>query len=93
MQSNRDRRWLGADVAAYRGVGWHLLYFFQFDRRTEQRVVRDSKVAVLVDTSLSMTLPGAPSESGLPSGSTRAEEVTKLIGQSDFYNNWLSNMS
>lgn len=68
-------------IAALIGI---LLYFFQFDRRTEQRVVRDSRVAVLVDTSLSMTLPGEPSVSGLPNTSSRAEEVAKLLGQSDF---------
>jgi len=68
-------------IAALAGI---LLYFFQFDRRIEQRVVRDSRVAVLVDTSLSMTLPSEPSVSGLPNNNTRAEEVTKLFGQSDF---------
>ena len=68
-------------IAALAGI---LLYFFQFDRRTEQRVVRDSRVAVLVDTSLSMTLPSEPAASGLPSTSTRAEEVAKLFSQSDF---------
>ena len=68
-------------IAALVGI---LLYFFQFDRRTEQRVVRNSRVAVLVDTSLSMTLPGEPSESGLVSNASRAEQVAKLLEQSDF---------
>jgi hypothetical protein len=68
-------------IAALVGL---LLYFFQFDRRTEQRVVRDSRVAVLVDTSLSMTLPAAPSESGVASNYSRAEEVVRLLGQSQF---------
>lgn len=68
-------------MAALAGI---LLYFFQFDRRTEQRVVRDSRVAVLVDTSLSMTLPAEPSESGVASRNTRAEEISRLLGQSDF---------
>ena len=68
-------------MAALAGI---LLYFFQFDRRTEQRVVRDSRVAVLVDTSLSMTLPAEPSESGVASSNTRAEEISRLLGQSDF---------
>ncbi len=68
-------------IAALVGI---LLYFFQFDRRTEQRLVRDSRVAVLVDTSLSMTLPSEPSESGVASASSRSEEVAKLFGQSDF---------
>jgi len=66
-------------LGAFAGI---LLYFFQFDRRTEQRVVRHSRVAVLVDTSLSMSLPGTPSESGVASSLTRAEEAARLIGQS-----------
>ncbi len=68
-------------IAAMAGL---LLYFFQFDRRTEQRVVRDSRVAVLVDTSLSMTLSGEPSQSGLANSFTRAEEAARFVGQSDF---------
>ena len=44
-----------------------LLYFMQFDRRTEQRVVRDSRVVVVIDGSLSMSLPGTPSPSGVGS--------------------------
>ena len=68
-------------IAALAGI---LLYFFQFDRRTEQRVVRDSRVAVLIDTSLSMTLPAEPAESGVVSGATRSEEVARLMGQSSF---------
>ncbi len=68
-------------IAALAGI---LLYFLQFDRRTEQRVVRDSRVAVLVDASLSMTLPAEPSDSGVVNSNTRAEEVARLLGQSDF---------
>jgi hypothetical protein len=68
-------------IAALVGI---LLYFFQFDRRTEQRVVRNSRVAVLVDTSLSMTLAGEPSQSGLANSFTRAEEAARFVGQSDF---------
>lgn len=73
-------------VAAFLGL---LLYFFQFDKRTEQRVVRDSRVAVLVDTSLSMTLAGTPSSIGVASNVTRADEVSRLLGQSDFLK-WLA---
>jgi hypothetical protein len=52
-----------------KGVGWTLLmlrllalmgiviFFFDLQKRTEQRVTRSSKLAVLVDTSLSMTMP------------------------------------
>ncbi len=83
-------------VEQHRPVGWALallriaaftglvLYFMQLDKRTEQRVVRDSKVAVLVDTSLSMSLSGTPSPGGVTSPITRAEEATRLVGQSDF---------
>ncbi|MCA9134865.1 MAG: hypothetical protein KDA45_16970, partial [Planctomycetales bacterium] len=61
-----------------------LLYFFQLDKRSEQRVVRDSRVAVLVDTSLSMSLPGTPSTIGVSNTQTRAEEAAQLLAQSDF---------
>ncbi len=83
-------------VEHHRGVGWALLllrvaalvglllYFFQFDKRTEQRVVRDSRVAVLVDTSLSMSQPGTPSSIGVTNTQSRAEEVASLFSQSDF---------
>jgi hypothetical protein len=59
-----------------------LLYFFQFDRRTEKRVVRNSRIAVLVDTSRSMSLPGTPSDIGVASSLTRYEEAASLIGES-----------
>jgi hypothetical protein len=77
-----------------RPVGWALLalrlaaiaglvlYFFQLDKRSEQRVTRNSRVAILVDTSLSMTLPGTPSASGLASNITRAEEAARLVADS-----------
>ncbi|MCR9291744.1 MAG: VWA domain-containing protein [bacterium] len=80
----------------FRPIGWSLtiwrlaalfgllLIFFQLERRTEQRIVRDSRVAVLVDTSMSMTLAGTPSAIGLPNSLSRSEEVNRLISQSDF---------
>lgn len=68
-------------VAAFAGL---LLYFLQFDKRTEQRIVRDSRVAVLVDTSLSMSQPGTPSSIGITNTQSRAEEVASLLAQSDF---------
>lgn len=79
----------------HRAVGWALiilrlaaltgllLYFFQLDKRTEQRVVRDSRVAILVDTSLSMTLPGTPSVIGVSYNGSRSDEATELFSQSD----------
>lgn len=81
-------------IEQYRPIGWALLllrmfafigillYFFQFDRRTEKRVVRDSRIAILVDTSLSMSLPGTPSEVGVASSMSRSEEVVRFMGQS-----------
>lgn len=52
-----------------KGIGWTLLFlrllafagivvfFFDLQKRTEQKITRSSKLAVLVDTSLSMTMP------------------------------------
>lgn len=87
--------WYRRDAAEHhRAVGWALtllrlaalagllLYFFQLDKRTEQRVVRDSRVAILVDTSLSMSLPGTPSPIGLSHSGTRTDEVVELLSQS-----------
>lgn len=61
-----------------------LLYFFQLDKRTEQRIVRDSRVVVLTDTSLSMTAPGTPSPSGVPATKSRIEEAHELLAGSPF---------
>ncbi len=83
-------------VEHHRAVGWGLLLlrlaaltglllvFFQLDKRTEQRVVKESRVAVLVDTSLSMSLPGTPSLIGVSNTQSRADEATSLFAQSDF---------
>lgn len=66
-------------LAAFVGL---LLFFFQLDKRSEQRIVRNSRIAVLVDTSLSMTLPGTPSPSGVPNKVSRIDEITNLFEQS-----------
>lgn len=66
-------------IAAFAGI---LLYFLQFDKRTEERVVRNSRVAVLLDTSLSMSLPGTPSESGVANQLSRADEIARMLAQS-----------
>ncbi len=83
-------------VEHFRPVGWALtilriaalagllLYFLQLNKRTEQRVVRDSRVAILVDTSMSMSLPGTPSTAGVASGESRQDEAIRLIGESSF---------
>lgn len=89
--------WYRRDASEHhRPVGWALmllrvsalvgllLFFLQLDKRTEQRVVRDSRVAVLVDTSMSMSLPGTPSKVGVSSSISRSEEILRLVGQSDF---------
>lgn len=68
-------------VAALVGL---LLYFLQFDKRTEQRVVRDSRVAILIDTSLSMSLPGTPVDLSVSSSRSRAAEAVSLLEDSDF---------
>lgn len=59
-----------------------ILYFFQLDKRSELRVTRNSRVAILVDTSLSMTLPGTPTASGVASSLTRVDEAIQLVARS-----------
>lgn len=63
-------------LAAFVGL---LLYFFHLEKRTEQRVVRHSRVAVLVDSSLSMSAAGTPSPSGVPADGSRSEEVARML--------------
>ena len=77
-EQSRGLRWalLLLRLAALGGL---LLFFFQLDKRREQRVVRDSRAAVLVDTSLSMSLPGTPQASGAASQRTRAEEAASIL--------------
>ncbi|MEC8556678.1 MAG: hypothetical protein VXZ82_16850 [Planctomycetota bacterium] len=89
--------WYRRDSAEqHRPVGWTLmmfriaaligllLFFLQLEKRSEQRVVRDSRVAVLVDTSMSMSLPGTPSSVGVTNTLSRAEEAKRLIADSEF---------
>ncbi|MFN9984761.1 MAG: hypothetical protein ACK52S_04340, partial [Pirellula sp.] len=69
-----------------------LIFFFDLQKRSEQKVTRSSKVAVLVDTSLSMTMPvegNNPADSGgtgpNPSSATsRIAAVQKYLGQPGF---------
>ncbi|MEM7477038.1 MAG: VWA domain-containing protein [Planctomycetota bacterium] len=68
-------------VAALLGV---LLYFMQLEKRTEQRVVRSSRVAILVDTSMSMSLGGTPSSVGVSSSISRSDEARQLLEDSSF---------
>ncbi len=78
-----------------RGMGWALLllrltalvgliiFFFDLQKRSEQRIVRPSKVAVLVDTSLSMSLPIENAASSTE-GRSRIDGVIELMARSPF---------
>ncbi|RMF41328.1 MAG: hypothetical protein D6753_09795, partial [Planctomycetota bacterium] len=66
-------------IAALAGL---LLFFLQLEKRFEERVVRDSKVAILVDTSISMSLPADQSAEGTMTA-TRADEALRLLAGSD----------
>lgn len=81
VEQQRPVRWalLLLRLAAFVGL---MLFFLQLDKRSELRVTRNSRVAILVDTSLSMTLPGTPGASGVVSTTSRAEEATRLIASS-----------
>ncbi|MCA9125797.1 MAG: hypothetical protein KDB22_01885 [Planctomycetales bacterium] len=70
-------------IAAMLGL---LFHFMQFEKRSEQKIVRQSRLAVLVDTSLSMTLAGTPSEVGVASTASRIQEVAKFMQDSDLVN-------
>ncbi|MEM8733246.1 MAG: vWA domain-containing protein, partial [Planctomycetota bacterium] len=63
--------------AAFIGI---LLFFLQLEKSSEQRIVRDSRVAVIVDGSMSMSLPGTPFESGIASEISRAAEAEQFFG-------------
>ena len=78
-----------------RSIGWTLLtlrllallgiliFFFDLQKRTEQRVTRPSKLAVLVDTSLSMSMPQEDDTRNVASGSTsRISAVQQTFAQS-----------
>ncbi len=55
-----------------------LVHFLGLEKRTEQRVVRNSRVAVLVDASLSMNLPASMERSSVASQSRITEATTWL---------------
>ncbi len=81
VEQQQPVRWamLILRVVAFVGL---ILYFFQLDKRSELKVTRNSRVAILVDTSLSMTLPGTPGPSGVVSGQSRADEASNLLAAS-----------
>ena len=61
-----------------------LIFFLDLQKRSERRDVRPSKVAVLVDTSLSMTMPVEESANRELTGPSRIGAVQKAFGQSPF---------
>ncbi len=56
-----------------------VFFFFDLQRRTQRLITRPSEVAILVDTSQSMSLPA--SSSGAPQ--SRAERTTTILAQTD----------
>ena len=78
-----------------KSIGWTLLslrlfallgilvFFFDLQKRTEQRVTRSSKLAVLVDTSLSMSMPQQDdASSSAATGVSRIAAVQQSFSQS-----------
>ena len=60
-----------------------LIFFFDLQKRTEQRVTRSSRLAVLVDTSLSMSMPQQDDVSNVVSSTTsRISAVQQAFAQS-----------
>ncbi|MCU0714846.1 MAG: VWA domain-containing protein [Pirellula sp.] len=77
-----------------KGIGWSLLalrlfailgilvFFFDLQKRTEKQITRSSKLAVLVDTSLSMTMPQQEREGAseiIDPSASRIAAVQKLF--------------
>ncbi|MFM9116322.1 MAG: hypothetical protein ACKOU6_09215, partial [Planctomycetota bacterium] len=65
-------------LTAFLGI---LFFFFDLERRTERRVVKDSRLLVLVDTSQSMGLPNQPRAGA--AGPSRMDEVVRELSQGD----------
>ncbi|MFO0904119.1 MAG: hypothetical protein U0939_14040 [Pirellulales bacterium] len=61
-----------------------LFYFFDLERRTERKVVKDSRVALLVDTSQSMGLPDGAAAQG--TGPSRVDRVVQELAGGDLLN-------
>lgn len=66
-------------LTAFLGI---LVFFMDLQKRSERRDVRSSKIAVLVDTSLSMTMPLDESPTRESTGPSRIAAVQKYLGQS-----------
>ncbi len=61
-----------------------VFFFLDLQRRTQRMVTRPSEVAVLVDTSQSMSLPSGSSAST----NSRADRVAELLDESDMLARW-----
>ena len=57
--------------------GLLLFYFFQLEKRTEKQLVRNSRVALAVDTSQSMNLP----DQQAPSASTAPARIDQVVNE------------
>ena len=75
------RRWLllALRITAFAGL---LLYYLDPVKRTEQKQTRNSRVLVLVDTSMSMGLHDAQGSS-VPATPTRLEQVASVLEEAD----------
>lgn len=69
----------GLRLAAFGGV---LFFFLDLEKRTQQRIEKPSRVAVLVDTSQSMAV--ADRVPGETTGSSRIENIVRLFDRQDF---------
>lgn len=68
-------------LTAFLGI---LFFFFDLERRTERRVVKDSRLMLLVDTSQSMGLPNQPRQGA--AGPSRIDEVVRELSQGELLN-------
>ena len=74
----RAVRWtlIGLRLVAIIGL---VFFFFDLQRRTQRLVTRPSEVAILVDTSQSMSLPA----DAFASSESRSERVTRLLNETN----------
>ncbi|MFO7906749.1 MAG: hypothetical protein ACQESR_25895 [Planctomycetota bacterium] len=81
VELSRGVRWslVLLRILAFAGI---LFFFLDLEKRTEQREVKPSRVALLVDTSQSMAIKDADSPSANPSTSlSRGERIVAELGQ------------
>ena len=85
VELSRALRWtlLALRVVALVGV---LFYFLDLERRTERKLVKNSRALLLVDTSQSMGLPDLP-QSGDSTQPTRIERVIREFSQGQLLEN------